>query len=78
MATSYIVSNLSDYNLWDSFILDSSTIVHVYNSYKYFSTIIPAFEDDLLYTSNMVILIKGFGSVDGTVQILVGLKLIEL
>ncbi len=67
MAASYTASNLLDYNLWDSFILDSSAMVHVCNSHKYFSTITPASEDDLLYTGNIVILIEGFGSVDITV-----------
>ncbi len=78
MAATYTVSNSSDYNLRDSFILDSGAMVHVCNSCKYFSTITPASEDDLLYAGNTVIPIEGFGSVDITVQTPAGLKLIEL
>ncbi len=61
-AINYITS--TDYNLWDSFILDLKVIIYVCNSCQCFATFIPASEDDLLYTKNIVVLIKGFGSVN--------------
>ena len=74
----YSTSNSSDYNLRDSFILDSGTTVHVCNSRDRFQTVSPASEGDLLYAGNMVIPIEGFGSVDIIVQTPAGPKLIEL
>ena len=78
MAASYAASNSSDYNLRDSFILDSGATAHVCNSRKRFISFTPATEDDLLYAGNTVIPIEGFGSVDVTVQTPAGPKLIEL
>jgi hypothetical protein len=74
----YSTANPSDYNLRDSFILDSEVTVHVCNSRDRFQTITPASEDDLLYAGNMIIPIEGFGSVDIIVQTPAGPKLIEL
>jgi hypothetical protein len=71
-------SNSSDYNLRDSFILDSGATVHVCNTRDRFYNFVPASEDDLLYAGNTVIPIEGFGSMDVTVQTSSGPKLIEL
>ena len=73
-----LASNSSDYNLQDSFILDSGATVHVCNSHKRFATFTPASKDDLLYVGNTIIPIEGFGLVDVTIQTPAGLKLIEL
>ena len=77
-ANCYSTSNPSDYNLRDSFILDSGATVHVCNSRDRFQTVTPASEDDLLYAGNMIIPIEGFGSVDIVVQTPAGPKVIEL
>ena len=74
----YSTSNPSDYNLRDSFILDSGATIHVCNSRDRFQTVSPASESDLLYAGNMIIPIEGFGSVDIIVQTPAGPKLIEL
>jgi hypothetical protein len=71
-------SNSSDYDLRNSFILDSGATVHVCNTRDRFYNFVPASEDDLLYAGNTVIPIEGFGSVDVTVQTPSGPKLIEL
>ncbi len=73
----YLASS-SDYGLQNSFILDSRATVHICNSYQYFATFTPASKDDLLYTRNMVVLIKDFSAVDIIIQILASLRLIEL
>ena len=78
VAASYAVSNSSDYNLRESFILDSGATTHVCNSRKRFISFTPAGEDDLLYAGNTVIPIEGFGPVDVTVQTPAGPKIIEL
>ena len=75
-AVSY--SDSTDYNLRDSFILDSGATVHVCNSRRRFATFTPASEDDLLYAGNTVVPIEGFGSVDITIQTPAGPRLIEL
>ena len=75
-AVSY--SDSTDYNLRDSFILDSGATVHVCNSRQHFATSTPASEDDLLYAGNTLVPIEGFGSVDITIQTPAGPRLIEL
>jgi hypothetical protein len=77
-ANCYSTSNPSDYNLWDTFILDLGVTVHVCNSLDWFQTVSPASESDLLYVGNMIIPIESFGSVDIVVQSPVGPKLIKL
>jgi hypothetical protein len=74
----YSTANPSDYNLQNSFILDSGATVHICNSRNQFQTITPASEDDLLYAGNIIIPIERFGSVDIIVQTPAGPKLIEL
>jgi hypothetical protein len=78
VATSYAASNSLDYNLRDSFILDSGATVHVCNSRKRFASFTPASEDDLLYAGNTIVPIEGFGPIDVTIQTPNGPKLIEL
>ena len=75
---SYAASNSSDYNLRDSFILDSGATAHVCNSRKRFISFTPASEDDLLYAGNTIIPIEGFGSIDIIIQTPDGPKIIEL
>jgi hypothetical protein len=55
----YFTVNPSDYNLRDSFILDSGVTVHVCNSRDRFQTVTPASEGNLLYAGNMIIPIEG-------------------
>jgi len=76
-AVDYSASS-SDYGLRDSFILDSGATVHVCNSRQRFATFTPASEDDLLYAGNTVVPIKGFRSVDVTIQMPSSPKIIEL
>ena len=71
-------SNTSDYNLRNSFILDSGATIHVCNTRSRFSSLSPASENDRLYTGDTIIPIEGFGSVDITIQTPCGPKLIEL
>jgi hypothetical protein len=74
----YTSSSSSDYDLRNSFILNSGASVHVYNARNRFYNFIPASEDDILYAGNTVIPINGFGSVNVTIQTPTGPKLIEL
>ena len=67
MAAGYAASNSSDYNLRDSFILDSGAIAHMCNTRKRFISFTPASEDDLLYAGNTIIPIEGFSSIDITI-----------
>jgi hypothetical protein len=67
-----------DYNLYESVILDSGAITHVSNSCEQFKYLTPASEDDLLYSENTIILIKGFSPIDVNVQTPDGPRIIEL
>ena len=68
----------SDYQLRDSYILDSGATIHVCNDRTRFHNLTPASDDDFLYTGNSVIPIKGLGTISITVQTPSGPRKIDL
>ena len=64
----HTISAISDYQLRDSFILDSGADTHICNNRQHFQTFRPAGSEEYLYAGNTIISIEGFGSVSITVQ----------
>ena len=61
--SAYTALEWTEYYLWDSFILNSGTNIHICNNWKQLQNFQPATEDDMVYTRNIIILIKGFGDI---------------
>ena len=74
----HTISAISDYQLRDSFILDSGADTHICNNRQRFQTFRPAGSEEYLYAGNTIISIEGFGSVPITVQTPKGFQEITL
>jgi DNA polymerase III psi subunit len=76
--TAFTAFSVTDYQLRDSFILDSGADIHICNNRSRFHSFQEATPEDSIYAGNMTVPIDGFGSVYITIQAPKGPSKIEL